>query len=30
MKHHAPMTPVDWVKRVNRSWIVHNNLNDQA
>ena len=24
------MTPVDWVKRVNRSWIVHNNLNDQA
>lgn len=24
------MSPVDWVKRVNRSWIVHNNLNDQA
>ncbi len=24
------MTPVDWVKRINRSWIVHNNLNDQA
>jgi hypothetical protein len=24
------MPPVDWVKRVNRSWIVHNNLNDQA
>ena len=24
------MTPVDWVRRVNRSWIVHNNLNDQA
>lgn len=24
------MTPVEWVKRVNRSWIVHNNLNDQA
>ena len=30
MRHHAHMTPVDWVKRVNRSWIVHNNLNDQA
>lgn len=24
------MTPVDWVKRINRSWIVHNNLNDRA
>ena len=24
------MSPVDWVRRVNRSWIVHNNLNDQA
>lgn len=24
------MAPVDWVKRINRSWIVHNNLNDQA
>ena len=24
------MPPVEWVKRVNRSWIVHNNLNDQA
>ena len=24
------MTPVDWVRRINRSWIVHNNLNDQA
>ena len=30
MRHHAHMSPVDWVKRVNRSWIVHNNLNDQA
>lgn len=30
MKHHAHMSPVDWVRRVNRSWIVHNNLNDQA
>ncbi len=30
MRHHAQMNPVDWVKRVNRSWIVHNNLNDQA
>ena len=30
MKHHSHMPPVDWVKRVNRSWIVHNNLNDQA
>ena len=24
------MSPVDWVRRINRSWIVHNNLNDQA
>lgn len=24
------MAPVDWVRRINRSWIVHNNLNDQA
>lgn len=24
------MSPVDWVKRINRSWIVHNNLNDRA
>jgi hypothetical protein len=24
------MSAVDWVKRINRSWIVHNNLNDQA
>lgn len=30
MRHHAHMSAVDWVKRVNRSWIVHNNLNDQA
>ena len=30
MRHHAHMTPVAWVRRVNRSWIVHNNLNDQA
>jgi hypothetical protein len=30
MRHHAHMTPVDWVKRINRSWIVHNNLNDRA
>jgi len=30
MRHHAHMTPVDWAKRINRSWIVHNNLNDQA
>lgn len=30
MKHHAHMSAVDWVKRVNRAWIVHNNLNDQA
>ncbi len=30
MRHHPNMPPVDWVKRVNRSWIVHNNLNDQA
>lgn len=30
MRHHAHMSPGDWVKRVNRSWIVHNNLNDQA
>ena len=24
------MSAVDWVQWVNRSWIVHNNLNDQA
>ena len=24
------MSPVDWVRRINCSWIVHNNLNDQA
>ncbi len=24
------MPPVDWVKQINRSWIVHNNLNVQA
>lgn len=30
MRHHATMSPVDWAKRINRSWIVHNNLNDQA
>jgi hypothetical protein len=30
MRHHAHMSPVDWVKRINRSWIVHNNLNDRA
>lgn len=30
MRHHAHMSAVDWVKRINRSWIVHNNLNDQA
>lgn len=30
MRHHAHMSPVDWVRRINRSWIVHNNLNDQA
>ena len=30
MKHHAHLSAVDWVMRINRSWIVHNNLNDQA
>lgn len=30
MRHHSNMNPVDWVKRINRSWIVHNNLNDRA
>jgi hypothetical protein len=30
MKHHAHMNPVEWAKRINRSWIVHNNLNDRA
>ncbi len=30
MKHHSHLSAVDWVRRVNRSWIVHNNLNDQA
>lgn len=24
------MSPIDWAKRVNRSWIVHSNLNDHA
>jgi hypothetical protein len=30
MRHHAHMSAIDWVRRINRSWIVHNNLNDQA
>lgn len=30
MRHHPHMSPVEWAKRINRSWIVHNNLNDQA
>ena len=30
MRHHTHMSPVEWAKRINSSWIVHNNLNDQA
>lgn len=30
MRHHAQMTPVEWVKRINRTWIVRHHLNRQA
>jgi hypothetical protein len=30
MKHHANLSAYDWVKRINRSWIVRNQLNDHA
>jgi hypothetical protein len=30
MHHFAHMPPVEWAERVNRSWIVHSNLDDQA
>lgn len=30
MKHHSTLPPIDWVKRVNRSWLVKSHLNDHA
>lgn len=30
MRHHPHMPAEEWARRINRSWIVHNNLNDQA
>jgi hypothetical protein len=30
MKHHSDHAPIEWAKRVNRAWIVHGHLNDQA
>jgi hypothetical protein len=30
MKHHSTLPPVDWVKRVNRSWLVRGGLNAHA
>lgn len=29
-KHHASLSAEDWVRRVNRSWIVRNQLNEHA
>lgn len=29
-KHHASLSAEDWVRRVNRSWIVRNHLNEHA
>jgi hypothetical protein len=30
MNHHAAMPALDWVKRVNRSWVVRSDLNGHA
>ncbi|MDP3851222.1 MAG: hypothetical protein Q8Q59_12010 [Luteolibacter sp.] len=30
MKHHSTLPTLEWVKRVNRSWLVRGNLNDCA
>jgi hypothetical protein len=30
MRRRAQMTPVEWAKRINRSWIVRHHLNHQA
>ncbi len=30
MNHHSTLPPLDWVKRVNRAWLVRGNLNDCA
>ncbi len=30
MRHREVISPVDWAKRVNRSWLVRSNLNDHA
>lgn len=30
MNHHAHMAPVEWAERINRAWIVHSHLDDQA
>ncbi len=30
MRRRAQMTPVEWAKRINRSWIVRNHLNHQT
>lgn len=30
MKNHSTSPPVDWARRVNRSWLVRGNINDHA
>jgi len=30
MRHRDIKSPIDWAKRVNRSWLVRSNLNDNA
>lgn len=30
MRHREIMSPIDWVRRVNRSWLVRSNLNEHA
>ena len=30
MRHRAQMDPVEWAKRINRTWIVRHHLNHQA
>ena len=30
MTHHSAMPPIEWARRVNRSWLVRSNLNDHS
>ena len=30
MTHHSSLTPMEWAKHVNRSWLVRSNLNEHA